>query len=91
MRVRVKFFAFFRELFGGAEREVELERPADVRALLAAVCDSAERRRHVFEGEGLKPGVVVMRNGLALSSARDLGSPVEEGDTVAVFPFPGGG
>ncbi len=91
MTVRVKFFAFFRELFGAAERTVDLLPQADIRALLEALCDSPPRREQLFEGSGLNPRVVVMKNGRSVLSLEGLATPLEAGDTVAVFPFLGGG
>ena len=91
MRARDKYFAFFRELFRGEEREVDLDPPADVRRLLGALCGSVSLRKELFDGENLKPQVVVMKNGQSVHSLQGLRTPLEEGDTVAVFPFMGGG
>lgn len=91
MKVRVRFFAFFRRLFGEAEREVDLPPPVDVRGLLDALCDSEELRSELFDGRRLKPRVVVMKNGRSVLSLQGLKTSLSEGDTVAVFPFPGGG
>ena len=91
MTVRVKFFAFFRQLFGVDEMEVDLGQSADVRTLLEKLCDSPLRREQIFDGAALKSQVVVMKNGTSVLSLERLGTPLQQGDTVAVFPFLGGG
>jgi molybdopterin converting factor small subunit len=44
MRVKVKFLAHFRELFGGEVKEVEGAKITDIRNLLELLCNSPERR-----------------------------------------------
>jgi len=89
--VKVKFFASFRDVFGVRERDLSLPEGAPVRSLLEAIADSPRRRAEIFEGEALKPLVVVMKNAVPIGSLEGLGTPLAEGDTVAVFPFMTGG
>jgi MoaD family protein len=91
MTVRTKFFAYFRDLFGGRERDLTVEAGASVGDALALLCDSPERRREVFAGDGLKPHIVVMLNGAPVGSLQGLATPLAPGDTLAVFPLMGGG
>lgn len=91
MRIKAKFFASFQDLFGGRARDVELEDGRTVRDFLDAVCDSPERRQGIFSGVALKPHIVVMVNGVHIQSLQGLGTSLAAGDTVAVFPFLGGG
>jgi molybdopterin synthase sulfur carrier subunit len=91
MTVKAKFFAYFRGLFGGRERDVAVGEGGTVRDALAVLCDTNERRREVFEGDGLKPHLVVMVNGVHVESLRGLETPLSPGDTLAVFPMLGGG
>ena len=91
MTVRVRFFAHFREAFDGRERSLALAEGADVRALLEAIGDTPRRRGELFEGNALKPLVIVLRNGTSIQTLEGLDTPLSEGDTVAVFPFVAGG
>ncbi|MCX6568484.1 MAG: MoaD family protein [Candidatus Aminicenantes bacterium] len=91
MTVNAKFFAYFRDLFGGRERDVVIRQGATVRDALSLLCDTAERRREVFEGGGLKPHLVVMVNGVHVESLRGLDTALAPGDTLAIFPMLGGG
>ena len=91
MTVRVKFFAYFRDVFGGREREVAVDGSPSVRDLLAAVADTPARRAEIFAGDGLKAHLVVMVNGVHVHSLQGLETRLAPGDTVAVFPFLGGG
>ncbi|MBE3129906.1 MAG: MoaD/ThiS family protein [Acidobacteria bacterium] len=89
--VKAKFFAYFRDLFEGRERDVAVGEGATVRDALSLLCDTSERRREVFEGGSLKPHLVVMVNGVHVESLRGLETPLTPGDTIAIFPMLGGG
>jgi molybdopterin synthase sulfur carrier subunit len=91
MTVRVKFFAYFRELYGGRERELAAAAGATVGDALDLLGDTPERRRELFAGDALKPHLVVMVNGTPVSSLQGLSTPLQDGDTLAVFPMVGGG
>jgi MoaD family protein len=91
MTVKTKFFAYFRDLFGGRERDLAVEAGASVGDVLGLLCDTSERRREVFAGEGLKPHIVVMVNGTPVGSLQGLATRLAPGDTLAVFPLMGGG
>jgi sulfur-carrier protein len=90
MIVRVKYFAYFRELFGARDREMSVPDAATVKDILETLCDTAERRNIVFDG-CLKPNVVVMKNGSSILSLGGLATSLSEGDAVAIFPMLGGG
>jgi MoaD family protein len=91
MTVKAKFFAYFRDLFGGRERDLVVGEGGTIRDALSLLCDTGERRREVFEGESLKPHLVVMVNGVHVESLRGLETPLAPGDTLAIFPMLGGG
>ncbi len=91
MTFKAKFFAYFRDLFGGRERDFVVGEGATVRDALSLLCDTGERRREVFEGDSLKPHLVVMVNGVHVESLRGLHTVLSPGDTLAVFPMLGGG
>lgn len=92
IRIRIKFFGPFRDLFGGREREIDL--PADVRikGLLQRLCDTREREKQLFADSGdVRPYIVVMKNGTPVQGQDGMESLLQDGDTIALFPFLGGG
>ena len=91
MTVKAKFFAYFRDLFQGRERDVFLGEGGTVRDALVLLCDTSDRRREIFAGDELKPHLIVMVNGVHVQSLRGLATPLAPGDTIAVFPILGGG
>ena len=91
MTVKAKFFAYFRDLFGGRERGLVLPAGGTVAEALAALCDTPVRRAELFSDGGLRPHIVIMVNGAPIGSLRDLATPLADGDTLAVFPLMGGG
>jgi MoaD family protein len=91
MTVQVKFFAYFRELFGARDLALSLPPGASVASALDRLCDTAARRNELFDGARLKPHIVLMINGAGLTPAGGLASPLADGDVLAVFPMMGGG
>ncbi len=89
--VKVKFFAYFREIFGLKERDLTFFRSVTVRQLLNSVCDTASRRAEVFASDELKPHLVVMINGASLPAATGLDTDIQDGDVISIFPLMGGG
>jgi len=91
MTVNVRFFAYFRDLFGGRERALALAAGATVGDALSVLCDTPARRGEIFAGDGLKPHLVIMVNGVHVDTRCGLATPLSPGDTLAVFPMLGGG
>ena len=91
MTIRVTFFAYLRDLFGGREKVVELDRPPTVGGLLSRISDTPERRREILKDDKLRSHLVVMVNGVHIGSLSGFDTLLAEGDTVAVFPFLAGG
>ncbi len=91
MTIKVKFYAYFRDLFGGRERELVLAAGAAAGDALRALADTPARGAELFAGDGLKPHLVVLVNGAPLPAAEGLAAPLADGDTLAVFPMMGGG
>ena len=92
MKVKVKFFAPFRELFGAKESEVQLRGAPDVQALLVLLCDSDERRDRIFDQSGeLRPYVMILKNGQPIQTLGGIQTELKEGDEIAIFPPVSGG
>ncbi len=91
MKVKVRFFAYFREIFRAKEIDLELSGPVLARHVFFQIADTPERRNELFSSGRLKPHVVVLRNGAPLPAATGLDTPLDEADTLAIFPIIGGG
>lgn len=92
MKIKVKFFAPFRELFGANESEIELRSAPDVRELLNLLCKSSERREKIFDQFGeLRPYVMILKNGQPIQILDGVRTKLEEGDEIAIFPPVSGG
>jgi len=91
MKIKVKFFTYFRELFGGRERELELKSGTTIKELLTLLCDSPERRDEIFEGDKLKPYLIIMKNNVSIQSLNQLETEIIENDVISIFPLMGGG
>jgi len=91
-KVKVRFFGPFRDLFGGRDVEVELPPGARVKDLLRRLGDKPERERELFAAaDALQPHVVIMINGRPVPKPEGLEAVLQDGDTIAIFPFMGGG
>jgi len=91
MTIKAKFFAYFRDLFGGRDRDLAVGEGATVGDALTVLCDTPERRREIFTGGEIKPHLVVMLNGVPIQSLKGMSTPLAPGDTLAIFPIMGGG
>ncbi len=91
MKIKIKFFSFFRDLFQAEERKVDMEKGAEVKDLLDLLCDSTKKRERVFEGQELKPYLAILKNGKHIQSLKGLETKLDDGDLIAIFPPAGGG
>jgi molybdopterin converting factor small subunit len=92
IKIVVKFFGPFRDLFGGRERVVDFPADGRLRQLLLRLCDSPGRQEQVFAGAAAPPShVVIMKNGAPLHGPDRLETSLHDGDVIAIFPFLGGG
>ncbi len=80
MRVTVLLFAVYREMAGAGEVTVSLPERADVQALLAAL-----RERHGLDMLPAETAVAVNRR------YAEPGTPLSDGDEVALIPPVAGG
>jgi molybdopterin synthase sulfur carrier subunit len=92
MKVRVKFFAAFREIFGAQEREIELDSGASVRDLLHVLCDRSGCREKILdEAGGLRRDVKMLKKGKHIQLVEETSTELEDGDVITVFPAMFGG
>jgi molybdopterin synthase sulfur carrier subunit len=89
LKIKVKFFASFRELF--QEGEVELPKGSNMRDLLNLLCDSSKRREGIFDGNELKPYLAILKNGKHIHHLNGLETKLDDSDTIVIFPPVGGG
>ncbi|QYZ80343.1 MoaD/ThiS family protein [Methanofollis formosanus] len=92
MKVRVRAFARFREIFG-SEQVIDLPDGAGLDVLLKRFAERREDgRAALFDGEGrLLSHVVLMHNRRRVGDAAVSGTALADGDEVAVFPPVAGG
>jgi molybdopterin synthase sulfur carrier subunit len=90
-KVKVKFFAYFRELFGARETELELKDGLTLAEFLDRLAQTPQQRNELFQNERLKPQVVVMVNGSVINPETVSEVKLEDGSTIAIFPLMGGG
>jgi molybdopterin synthase sulfur carrier subunit len=91
MRIQVRFFATFREIFESKALQIEVRTGATVGDLLNLVFNTHERRERIFDNGKLKPHIIVMKNGRHIQHLKGLKTELNEGDTVSVFPPIAGG
>jgi molybdopterin converting factor small subunit len=92
IKIKVKFFGPFHDLFGGREKIVDFSSDGRLVQFLERLLDTPDRKQQVFARTGeLLPHVVVMLNGTPVPSPSGLNTSLQEGDIIAIFPFLGGG
>ena len=92
MKVKIRFFARFRELLG---TDIVAEPPSGT-ALAGLIREVAGRKRAgydaIFDGQGaFREFVILMRNGKRVEAADADKVQVADGDEIAVFPPVSGG
>ncbi len=91
MRIKVRLFAYLRDLFEGKERDLEIETGATIRDLLDLLCDSPKLRKEIFKDREINPNLAIFKNGTSIKGLNDLETHISEGDTLNIFPYIGGG
>ena len=88
MRIKVKFLATLKELFGGEEKEIEVAAGgSNILDLLNLLCDSPQRRQKIF-GHSDKPRtyIQIFKNRRPIQSLDGIHTKLEEGDVIAIVP-----
>ena len=89
--ITVLFFATFREHTG--EKGTTAGGVSSVEELLRELSRryGTTFEKEVFEGEALSSQVIIMVNGRHVAHTGGASTPLQDGDTVAIFPLLGGG
>ncbi|MBC7350554.1 MAG: MoaD/ThiS family protein [Candidatus Aminicenantes bacterium] len=91
VKIKVKFFAYFRELFGAREKELVVEKGTTLAQLLHKIIETPQQENELLVGGQLKPQVVIMINGTVVPPEALDSRQLEDHSVVAVFPMMGGG
>lgn len=93
MKINLKLFPRFREVFQMTEGEISLKVGANVRDLLNVICDTNDRRSKLFDSDGktLRPNVVIRKNGRFIVHLNWLDTELEDNDGVEILTFVSGG
>jgi thiamine biosynthesis protein ThiS len=93
MKINLKLFPRFREVFQMTEGEISLKAGANVRELLNVLCDTEERSRKIFDSDNraLRPNVVIRKNGRFIVHLNWLDTALEENDVIEILTFVSGG
>ncbi len=91
VRVKIKFFAYFREIFDAREKELAVEKGTTLKNVLNSVIETEQQREELFQGEQLKPQVVIMLNGSVVPAEALNSRRLEDHSVLAIFPMMGGG
>jgi molybdopterin synthase sulfur carrier subunit len=89
--VELRFFATFRSAVGqkSVERDYEVTTVGEV---LSAVEDEwPELAGDVLDDGSIRPGLSVLKNGREVAHMEGTDTPVDDGDTISVFPPVAGG
>jgi len=91
IKIKIKFFAYFREVFGAREIELVVEKGITLPDLLNLLAKTPQQKTELFAGSQLKPQVVMMVNGSVVAAESLSSRRLEEDAVVAIFPLMGGG
>ena len=92
MKIKVKFYATLKELFGAEVKEVELKDGSHIQDLLNLLCNSRQRSQGIFDQSGnISCYIKILKNGRYIEFLDGVHTELGEGDVVDMFPPMGGG
>ena len=88
MRIKVKFLATLKELFGGEEKEIEVAAGgSNILDLLNLLCDSPQRRQKIFDhSDKPRSYIQIFKNRRPIQSLDGIHTKLAEGDVIVVVP-----
>jgi len=80
-------------MVGKTEETINLPQMTNaLQAIRTAMRGGTEAYENIFEKDGtLKQYIILMRNGVNISTPKDLREPLNEGDLLQLLPTVGGG
>jgi molybdopterin synthase sulfur carrier subunit len=93
LKVKVKYFAIFREITNKREEELEVKKGATVKDLLEALAERYGKkfRDLVFNGEAVSDRLLMLVDGVNIYSLNSLETKLSENSTFVILPPVGGG
>jgi len=93
MSIVVKFFATFRDLIGYNQVELPIQAPIPLQQVLDQLFTmyGEKLQNNMLENGKIRHMVKILVNGRDIRWLANLDTPVQEGDTIAIFPPIGGG
>ena len=93
MKINLKLFGRFIQMFKLDEKEIRLKTGATVMDLLNSLCKTEELRNKIFSTSSrkLKPNVVIRKNGRFIIHLNWLDTELAEGDRVEILTLHCGG
>lgn len=91
VKIKIKFFAYFREVFGVREKELVVEKGTTLVGLLNKIIETPQQENELLAGGQLKPQVVIMINGSVVPPEAIESRRLIDHSVVAIFPLMGGG
>lgn len=89
MALELRFFATFREAVGQKVLECDYPEGTTVDDVLSDLAE--EYDMNLFEGDELRAQLSIMKNGKDVVHLDGLETPLDDGDTLSVFPPVAGG
>lgn len=91
VRIKIKFFAYFREVFGAREKELVVEKGTTLAEVLGYMVETPQQEKEIFQEGQLNPQVVIMINGSVVPAEALNTRKLDDHSVVAIFPMMGGG
>jgi molybdopterin synthase sulfur carrier subunit len=89
--IQVEFSSAMKESVGQVFVKISLNPPATVRGALEFLVAGQVQRDVLFEGQDLRPDLLLLINGRNISFIGGLDATLESGDVLAIFPPTFGG
>lgn len=93
MEITFRTFADFREIIGVREKEISLPEGETVGGLLRGLCKvHPGLQGKLFDATAeMKPYVIILKNGINVTSLQHLDTVIADRDVIALFPPVAGG
>ena len=94
IRINVKYFSYFKELFGSSEKALELPDGTSIDDLLHVLCNSDKKSQNIYDDDSgrLKYYVnIMLKSNRIVSFPESINTKLKNGDIVSIFPALTGG